>query len=337
MKKFITSILVSTLCLISLFINAGTHLSNSTCSAFLSGAPNQFCIGSADLPFDLTNYYEPGTTTGGTWTSNGPDALAVNGTTFNPQSDGLYDLTYTVNDGICSDSETISVTVYPTLHSFGISPSVICAGDAVTITTSNDATQVQWQLDGITVNTGTSFTPTTATGATIAGGNGNGAASNQLSSPSGVFVDGSGNVYVSDQFNHRIQKWAPGATSGTTVAGGNGVGAAANQLRAPFGVFVDGSGNVYVSDQDNHRIQKWAPGATSGATVAGGNGYGAAANQLYRPTGVFVDAITRQCMYVSSQINNHPVGTRCIRHYRGRWKWLWGRSKPISLPIWRVC
>jgi DNA-binding beta-propeller fold protein YncE len=72
-----------------------------------------------------------------------------------------------------------------------------------------------------------------------------------------VFVDASGNLYVSDGFNQRIQKWAPGATTGTTVAGGNGDGSAANQFSYPSGLFVDASGNIYVSDWNNNRIQKW--------------------------------------------------------------------------------
>ncbi|MDB4742708.1 Ig-like domain-containing protein, partial [Cyclobacteriaceae bacterium] len=125
---------------------------------------------------------------------------------------------------------------------------------------------------------------------TVAGGNGQGSAANQFDYPYGVAVDASGNIYVADGTNQRIQKWAPGASEGTTVAGGNGYGSAANQLYSPYGVAVDASGNVFIADQDNHRIQKWAPGATTGTTVAGGNGQGSAANQLYYPYSVAVDA-----------------------------------------------
>ena len=71
----------------------------------------------------------------------------------------------------------------------------------------------------------------------MAGGNGNGSADNQLGSSSnsalGVALDASRNIYIADEKNHRVQKWAPGATTGITVAGGNGSGAAANQLSDP--------------------------------------------------------------------------------------------------------
>src|SRR6516165_1993700 len=84
---------------------------------------------------------------------------------------------------------------------------------------------------------GTVAAAATASGVTVAGGNGQGSAANQFISPAGVFVDGTGNIYVADELNHRVQEWAPGATAGVTVAGGNGAGSAANQLNDPFGVF----------------------------------------------------------------------------------------------------
>jgi sugar lactone lactonase YvrE len=129
---------------------------------------------------------------------------------------------------------------------------------------------------------------------TVAGGNGAGAANDQFNFASGLYVDTSGNVYVADLLNHRVQKWARGATSGITVAGGNGAGIAANQLNKPHGIFVDSSGNLYIADSKNHRIQKWESGATQGTTVAGGNGIGVASHdidlfdRLNNPQGVFV-------------------------------------------------
>jgi DNA-binding beta-propeller fold protein YncE len=63
-----------------------------------------------------------------------------------------------------------------------------------------------------------------------------------------VAVDGSGNVYVSDTRNQRIEKFDSG---GTFLA----------KWGTPYpwlGVAVDGSGNVYVADLGNNRIEKWS-------------------------------------------------------------------------------
>ena len=160
------------------------------------------------------------------------------------------------------------------------------------------------------------------TTSTVAGGNGEGIANNQFNYASGLYVDASGNVYVADLFNHRVQKWDKGAASGTTVAGGNGAGTAANQLNKPHGIFVDTTGNLYIADSENHRIQKWEPGATEGITVAGGNGQGIASHdinvfdKLNSPQGVFVTDVG--AIYVADTGNNRiqkwsPGATSGIR------------------------
>lgn len=131
-------------------------------------------------------------------------------------------------------------------------------------------------------------------GITVAGGNGKGAAANQFNIPYGIFVDKGGNLYVSDSYNYRVQKFPPGSTGttpGTTIAGGNGFGSAANQFFS-VGLTVDTAGTLYVADTYNSRVLKFPPGstgATNGVTVAGGNGKGSAANQLANPTGICLD------------------------------------------------
>jgi hypothetical protein len=152
------------------------------------------------------------------------------------------------------------------------------------------------------------WAPGGTAGVTVAGGNGVGSAANQLNDGpfGGVFVDGAGNVYVSDTFNDRVQKWAPGASAGVTVAGGDSGGACclSSHLRLPEGVFVDSLGDVYVADSLNERVQEWAPGAPAGVTVAGDNstGPGSAADQLFEPASVFVDGAG--IIYVADTGNN---------------------------------
>ncbi len=71
-----------------------------------------------------------------------------------------------------------------------------------------------------------------------------------LSSPYGVAVDGSGNVYIADTGNNRVIKET---LSGTTYTESTVV---ATGLSSPNSVAVDGIGNVYIGDTGNNRILK---------------------------------------------------------------------------------
>ncbi|MBP9097645.1 MAG: hypothetical protein KBF74_02425, partial [Ferruginibacter sp.] len=85
----------------------------------------------------------------------------------------------------------------------------LCAGSALTVSPTNGIASLTWNLNGTPVST--VINTWNATGSTVAGGNGQGGNANQFASPRGVYIDGSGNVYVADLVNHRIQRWAPGA------------------------------------------------------------------------------------------------------------------------------
>lgn len=99
--------------------------------------------------------------------------------------------------------------------------------------------------------------------------------------PSGVAVDASGNIYVSDSANNQIRKIsATGAISnvaGVFTGSGGKDGTAWNaRFNNPQGMATDASGNVYVADQDNHAIRKITPNRAV-STVAGSfTGSGAA-------------------------------------------------------------
>ncbi len=124
----------------------------------------------------------------------------------------------------------------------------------------------------------------------------------RLFSPSDVFVDDEGNLFIADRDNHRVRKVD---TEGniTTIAGnglrgfsGEGGSANAASLDSPTGVFVDADGNVYIVDRDNGRIRKVSPDGTI-QTVAGngtrgfsGDGASATDASLDGPAGIFVDA-----------------------------------------------
>ncbi|MFX5793520.1 hypothetical protein ABTD98_20845, partial [Acinetobacter baumannii] len=77
---------------------------------------------------------------------------------------------------------------------------------------------------------------------------------NKISGSAGVWVDNSGDMYVSDTVNGRIVAFSRSFPDGRTVAGGNGNGNGNNQLNKPAGICMDAFGNLFVADAANNRI-----------------------------------------------------------------------------------
>ncbi len=122
--------------------------------------------------------------------------------------------------------------------------------------------------------------------------------------PSAVAVDSTGNVYVSDGLNNRVQKLTE-ATGIWTAWGksGGGIGNGLGEFNYPMGVAVDSIGNVYVADLGNHRIQKLTAATdiwTSWAKNGGGAGSGL--GEFNYPAGVTVDSNGN--VYVGDLYNN---------------------------------
>jgi sugar lactone lactonase YvrE len=93
------------------------------------------------------------------------------------------------------------------------------------------------------------------------GGDGALAIEAELIEPSGVAVDGKGNILVADTFNNRIRRIDHLSGIVTTVVGagtrglsGNGTGALSAELNNPVGLIQDAFGNLVVADAGNHRV-----------------------------------------------------------------------------------
>lgn len=83
-------------------------------------------------------------------------------------------------------------------------------------------------------------------------GTGNG----QFSTPVSVAVDYDGFIYVSDQNNHRVQRFRADGTYNMTIGG---LGTQDGKFNRPAGIAVDQLGFLYVADQSNGRIQRFTP------------------------------------------------------------------------------
>lgn len=79
-------------------------------------------------------------------------------------------------------------------------------------------------------------------------GNNNG----EFNQPRGIALDQTGNIYVADKNNHRIQIFDQ--NGGFLDSFGN-FGSNNGQFNNPRGIALDLTGNIYVVDTDNNRIQ----------------------------------------------------------------------------------
>jgi len=104
------------------------------------------------------------------------------------------------------------------------------------------------------------------------------AAAATLDTPSGVALDGAGNLYIADTNNNVIRMIAASTGIITTVAG-NGTGgytadhvlATSAELNSPKGVSVDAGGNLYIADTNNQRIRR-VDAVTGIITTVAGDG-----------------------------------------------------------------
>ena len=77
-------------------------------------------------------------------------------------------------------------------------------------------------------------------------------------------------MYIVDQYNNRIQRWAPGACSGECLVGcSRSAGIASDLLYHPQSVAFDEQGALYVSDGNQNRVQKFAVLSNAGENCVG--------------------------------------------------------------------
>ena len=83
---------------------------------------------------------------------------------------------------------------------------------------------------------------------------GHGSGNGQFDSPYDVVVSGTGQIYVADTFNDRIQGFD---VTGEYQMQWNSLRSDEDQFSWPAGVAVSRMEQVYVGDYNNHRIQRF--------------------------------------------------------------------------------
>ncbi len=113
--------------------------------------------------------------------------------------------------------------------------------------------------------------------------------SSGLNRPSGVAVDGFGNIYIADNGNIAIKEWlaASNTINAVTTLVSSG-------LSSPRGVAVDGVGNVFIADPGNGAVMEWVASSNTVKTLVSPG--------LANPNCVAVDGAGNVCI-ANSQYN----------------------------------
>lgn len=129
--------------------------------------------------------------------------------------------------------------------------------------------------------------------------------------PDGAVVDSQGNIFITDQSNHKIRKIDTNGQvttfAGTGSAGFlDGTGASA-KFFYPAGMAIDANDNLYIADYSNHKIRVITPAgvvSTYAGTVAGNADGNNTTARFNGPTGVCLDSSGN--LYVADY-GNHKI------------------------------
>jgi uncharacterized protein (TIGR03437 family) len=193
----------------------------------------------------------------------------------------------------------------------------------------------------VRIVTGSTITTLVGTGTAGYAGDGKAASAAQVFNPTGIVVDGSGNIYFSDTRNQVVRKVTSSGTI-STYAGNNTAGAGQGgdtgtadtaQLDNPSSLALDASGNLYIADSLNNKIRKVTASNSFINTFAGnsfndfaGDGGPAVNAELNNPEGIAIDAIGN--VYIADTFNHrirmvtldgniHTVAGNGVAGFRG--------------------
>ena len=145
-----------------------------------------------------------------------------------------------------------------------------------------------------------------SSGTVVAGNNGIGINTTQLSRPFGIQYDSlSNSLIISNSDVNTVVRWVIGESSWTLLAGGSDglPGNTSTRLNGPRSLKLDPMGNLYIADALNHHIQMFRSGQTNGTTILGSTGRsGNNATLFNRPYSVEFDSQLN--IYVADAFNH---------------------------------
>jgi len=154
-----------------------------------------------------------------------------------------------------------------------------------------------------------------------------------------IAVDSSDIVYVTDIYNHRVQKFDQ---DGNFLGQIGGSGTGDGKFSEPKGIMFDSSGNMFIVDHGNSRIQKFDQNGTFlgwfGKDDQGGTGWhepgsgrvgvlGSGDGELYCPYAIATDSSNN--LYVTDTYNDRVQKFASDGTYLGQWS----SDNPLGIAV----
>jgi RHS repeat-associated protein len=136
-------------------------------------------------------------------------------------------------------------------------------------------------------------------------GSGNG----QLNAAEGIATDASGNVWVADTMNHRIEKFS---ATGTFIAAYGKAGSGSEELGLPWGLSIDNRGDVWITDKGNKRVTALSPstGKFLGSFTTESTPVGISVIPDPYISGEYLIYVSEENNHISAHVGTGPSGAR---------------------------
>ncbi|WP_238325526.1 NHL repeat-containing protein [Leptospira inadai] len=201
-------------------------------------------------------------------------------------------------------------------------PALILPSSSATVPTTTTPTLTTESYPGFTANRVYGQPDFTSSGP-----NNGGVTAASANSPTGIALDSSGNVYITEFSNNRILRFPPGSTTADTVYGqagsfttntaNKGGSITASTLYAPVHLSMDASGGLYATDAYNNRALYFPSGSTTATKVFGQPNFntgnfvgGSGTNSDWNFWGIAVDGSNNVYIadYYNDRILYYPSG-----------------------------
>jgi YD repeat-containing protein len=155
-------------------------------------------------------------------------------------------------------------------------------------------------------------------------GTGNG----QLTYPMSVTIDSSGNIWVADEGNNRVQEYSE---SGTYLKKFGTLGSGNEQFKEP-GALTISEGSLYIVDRGNDRVEQFS---TSGSYIGQFGSKGKGSGQLEGPTGIAANPSTGMlyiCDYENERMEEFSPAGKFLTEW-GTWGATHEQAYPTGVAV----